>query len=352
MRLVLGLRRFLTRLADRLCPAELAMFEHTTGLTSTALIGAVARTGVADFLAQHGASSADAIARGLKLNADAVHRTLRALSNMGIFSMSDDGRFDNNRLSRVLCSGRLSRAREWALYFSSGSNAGAWLHYSHTLATGQSAFTHLHGMNVWDWFEAHPDEREIFAHCMLGITALDAPVIASLYPFAEIDLLCDVGGGRGTLLSEIMIRHPGVRGVLYDSPGVIDSARALLECRGVADRVELLAGSFFDSVPSGSDAYMMKNILHDWDDTTCARLLTNVRNASSPGTRILLCESLVERCSRELMVTRADLQMMIACDNGRERSLEELVSLLGSAGFRYRRSFNFPTLSVIEGEAV
>ena len=351
VRIVLGVRCFLRRLADQLCPAELVIFDHSTGVASTALIGAAARHGLADFLAEHGSSSADVIARGLQLDADAVHRSLRALSNMGIFAMTADGRFANNRLSNVLCSGLLSRGREWALYFSSGSNSAAWLDFSRTLETGQSAFTRVHGMNVWEWFEAHPDEREIFAHCMMGMTVMDAPVIARLYPFAEIERLCDVGGGRGTLLSEILIVHPSLQGVLYDSPGVIESARALLARRGVADRVELRPGSFFDSVPTGADAYLMKNILHDWDDATCSRLLANVRRAAQPGARLILCESLVERCSRDLMATRADLQMMIACDNGRERSLDEFVALLVKAGFRYRRVFQFPTLSLIEAEA-
>jgi hypothetical protein len=351
VRCVLGLRRFLLQLADRLSPPELAIFDHSTGIASTALIGAAARHGIPDFLAKHGSSSAEAIASGLELNADAVHRSLRALSNMGIFSMSDDGKFDNNRLSRVLCSGLLGRGREWALYFSSGSNTAAWLDLARTVQTGESAFTRVHGMNVWDWFEAHPDEREMFAHCMMGVTVTDAPVVAALYPFAEVKRLCDVGGGRGTLLSEIVIRHPNVQGVLYDSPGVIESARELIAKRGVASRIELQAGSFFESVPGGCDAYLMKNILHDWDDATCTRLLSNVRKAASRGGRIILCESVVERCSRDLIGSKVDLQMMIACHNGRERSLEEFQTLLGAASFRYRRAYTFPTLSLIEGEA-
>jgi hypothetical protein len=351
VRCVLGVRRFLLRLADLLCPAQLALFDHCTGLASTALLGVAARYGIADYLAQHGPSAAPAIARDLRLNADALHRMLRALSNMGIFAMSDEGRFSNNRLSLALRSGQLGRGREWALYFSSGSNARAWLDVAHTLETGESAFNHLHGMNVWQWFEAHEDEREIFAHCMMGLTVMDAPLIASLYPFEEVKRLCDVGGGRGALLSEIVMRHPHLRGVLHDSPGVVASAGQLFVDRGIRERVELSAGNFFEAVPAGCDAYLMKNILHDWDDATCERLLRVVRSAAQPGARMLLCESLVEKNSRELIGTRADLQMMIACENGRERSLGEFQRLLAQTGFRYRRVFSFPTLSVIEAEA-
>jgi hypothetical protein len=266
--------------------------------------------------------------------------------------MDERGEFANNRRSRVLLSGQPTRTREWALYFSSGSNVAAWADLPRTIETGESAFRRVHGVSVWEWFDAHPDEREMFAHCMMGITVRDAPLVASLYPFAEVNRLCDVGGGRGTLLSEILLRHGNVQGVLYDAPGVIQSARDLLQKRGLSARVELAPGSFFDAVPEGCDAYLMKNILHDWDDATCKRLLANVRRAARPGARIILVEQLVEQNSQDPIATFVDLQMMIACDEGRERSLEELKTLLAEAGFRYRRVFTSPTLGVIEGEAV
>ncbi len=352
VRVVLGLRRFLTRLADQLCPAEIAIFDHSTGLANTAMLGAVARFAIPDFVERHPGADADEIARGLGLNADAVHRCLRTLASLGIFTMNKRGQFFNNRRSRVLLSGQLTRGREWALYFSSGSNVAAWSDLPAALESGRSAFARVHGMSVWDWFDLHPDEREMFAHCMMGITVRDAPAVASLYPFAEVKRLCDVGGGRGTLLSEVLLRHPQVQGVLYDGLGVIESARVLMEKRGLSARVELSAGSFFEAVPTGCDAYMMKNILHDWDDATSERLLSNVRRAAQPGARIILVEQLVDRNSDDRMGTRVDMQMLVACVDGRERSLEEFKGLLEKSGFRYRRVFKYPTLGVIEGEAV
>ncbi len=349
---MLAVRNALVRLTELLSPAELTLFEHATGVCKTALLGAIARFDIADFLATRGPATAEVIARELGLNAGVLHRALRELANRGIFSMSSDGTFANNRLSLPLRSGQLSRVREWLLYFSSGSNVAAWSELSETLRTGQSAFRKVHGASVWDWFEAHPDERAIFADCMMGLTAADAPAIAQLYPFGEVQRLCDVGGGRGLLLSELVLRHPRLRGVLLDSPGVLVSAQKLLEQRGVADRIELSPGSFFESVPSGCDAYLMKNILHDWDDATCVRLLQNVRRAASVGARMILCEALAERCTRDLLATRADLQMAVVCDDGRERDVAEFKGLLEQAGFRYRRVFRFPTINVIEGEAI
>jgi hypothetical protein len=185
---------------------------------------------------------------------------------------------------------------------------------------------------------------------MVSMTAADAPMIATLYPFGELARVCDVGGGRGTLLSEILLRHTALRGVLCDGPGVIDSARELFSARGVADRVEFAPGSFFDSVPPGCDAYLFKHVLHDWDDDTCTKLLRVVRAAARPGSRVLICESLVPRTSRDPMTALMDLQMMISCHNGRERTLDEFRSLLEAAGFRLGRVFRSPLINVIEGE--
>jgi hypothetical protein len=352
LRAVVGVRRFFARLTDHLTPPDLAIFDYATGVCNTVLLGAVARFGIVDFLIARGPATADVIAGELGLNADVLHRSLRALANKGIFEMSSDGTFGNNRMSLPLRSSQLSRVREWLLYFSSGSNVASWSDFPETLRTGESAFRRVHGASVWDWFESHPDERDIFAECMMGITAADAPAIARLYPFSEVQRLCDVGGGRGLLLSEILLRHPKLRGVLLDSPGVLGAARKLMEQRGLTERVELSPGSFFEAVPPGCDAYLMKTILHDWDDATCTRLLQNVRRAAAPGARVILCEALAERCSRDLLATRADLHMAVVCDNGRERDLGEFQSLLAQAGFRYRRVFRFPTTSVIEGEAV
>ena len=352
VRFGLAARRFLLRLADALLPGELVALELSLGHMVSSVLAAVTQLGVAELLEKKGPLDAAAIAAELSLDRDAVHRTLRTMANVGVFTMSDDGRFANNKVSRALVGGNLARTREWVLYCTSGSNSAAWRDYAQTLRTGESAFARVHGMNVWDWFDAHPEEREMFAHAMMGITVVEAPVIAAIYPFKEVKQLCDVGGGRGTLLSELLLRHPHLAGVLCDAPGVIESARPLLAARGVADRTTLAHANFFESVPSGSDAYLLKNILHDWDDPTCKKILSVVRAAMQPGGKVILCEMLVEPNSRELVGTRADLQMLIACENGRERGIGELHALLSATGFRPARVFHGAIISVVEGEAV
>lgn len=351
VRAALGLRRTLLALADRVVPAHVPIFERSTGVMQTMLLGAVARRGVADLLLE-GPLDAATIAARTGSDADTMHRILRALATIGIFELRVDGRFANNRLSHALVGGRLERTREWVQYCGSQSNVAAWAEVERTLLDGHNSFEPLFGMTLWDWFERHADEREMFAQAMMGLTIADAPVIARLYPFAEVASICDVGGGRGTLLSELLIRHRHLTATLCDSAGVLQSARTLLGQRGVLERVSLVPGSFFDAVPAGCEAYLLKNILHDWDDARCRVILGNVRRAMSPGQRLLVIEQLVERNDTRGLGPLADVQMMVACADGRERAVAELHALLEATGFTPARVFRHPMIGLVEARAV
>lgn len=346
VRAALRLRQALLRAVDAVTPVELVLLERATGLAITHVLAAVAHLQVADRLGDR-ALTAQQLAATVRADPELLHRSLRALAAVGFFTLDAQGRFRNNRLSRALGSGTLTRLRESLLYFASASNAAAWADFDRTLQTGESAFERVHGATVWDWFDAHPGEREVFASMMMGITTLDAPVIARSFPFAEATVVCDVGGGRGTLLSEVLLRHPHLRGILSDAPGVLESARALLAQRGVAARVTLSPGSFFEGVPAGADTYLMKNILHDWDDATCLRILAKVRASMTAQARLLVCETLLERNDAHPLRALADLQMVVAC-SGRERSLEDFRALLSRAGFRLGRVFPNESTSVLE----
>jgi hypothetical protein len=345
---VTRLRRMLLRMADSLAPADVAMTERLYGVAVTHLVGAAARHRVTDVL-HGGPLTAEEIAERTGTDPDAMHRTLRALALLGVFALDESGRFSNNRVSRTLSGANASRVRDLAEHMASTSASAAWADYDHSLRTGTSAFDHVHGMGVWDWFEQHPDEGETFAQAMMGITIPAAPTIAATYPFAEVRRVCDVGGGRGTLLSELLLRHPHLGGVLYESPAVLDSARPLLRQRGVEDRVELAPGNFFDSVPSDCDAYILKSVLHDWDDEHCARILGACRSAMRPGDKLLIVEVMMEK-NEVAFPALLDVQMLIQC-GGRERTRAEFERLLPASGFRMARVFDTPGQSIIEGIA-
>ncbi len=185
IRAIIGLRKKIQALADLFLPADVVLFERVVGVAHTQLIGAAARHRIADLLADGPLSTAEIAAR-IGADPDVTHRLLRALATTGIFTLHSDGRCQNNKISSALKSNRLSAGRDFAEYFSSKSNSDAWGDFDRSLKSGKSSFARVHGMSVWDWFDAHPDERETFARAMMGITVADAPVVANLYPWKEV----------------------------------------------------------------------------------------------------------------------------------------------------------------------
>ena len=348
---LLALRKALIRAADAVVPPQLAVFDRVAATAGSHLVTELARLGVSDLVEERPLTASE-IAAKTHTDPGAMLRAMRGAVSMGFFRRDEQGRYSNNRMSRVLRTQGTYSVRSFAEYFGSPSNRQAWCDFPETLRTGKNAFERVHGKSVWDWFDEHPDERETFANTMMTMTFADAPGIAATYPFAEIRRLCDVGGGRGTLLSEILVRHPHLRAVLCDNAGVLESARELLAARGVLDRVELVPGSFFDAVPKGCDAYVMKNILHDWDDERCIAILKNCRSVMEEGARLLVIDAIVEETTEDYGAL-ADLHMMVVCCDGRERGRADFEELFAASGFRLGRVMVAPTpVAILEAIAV
>ncbi len=348
IRMVLGLRRGLLKLADRVVPAEAAMFERCIGIGQTQILGTIARHQIPDIL-EEGPMTAEELAQRTGTNADAMHRMLRAAATAGIFALEKDGTFSNNRMSRALKSNQISRAKEFAEYFASRSNCMAYLDFDYILKTGKDGFEKANSLDLWQWFDEHPYERETFAQMMMAVTISETPMVAKLYPFEKVKKLCDVGGGRGALLSEIVIRYPHIQGVLFDCEGVIASSKSLLKQRGVADRVETVVGNFFEAVVPGCDTYLLKNVLHDWDDNRCINVLKNCRKVMQAGNRVLLVEIIVEKNDRTNFGAFRDMHVLTVCTGGRERSRDDYRRLLEASGFVMTEVYDSPIISVVEG---
>jgi O-methyltransferase domain len=347
VRAALAMRRALQRAADLVVPPQLVLVERITATAGSVVIAELARLRVPDLLEIRALTAAE-IAQRTSTDADAMARTLRFAVTLGLFARDADGRFTNNRLSSALTTSDRYSAVWLAEYFGSPSNQQAWSDFRETLRTGGGAFERVHGQDVWSWFDAHPGERETFARCMTTMTLVEAPGIAQTYPFGEIGTLCDVGGGRGTLLSELLVQHPTLRAVLCDAEGVLESARELLAQRGVLERVTLVPGSFFTHIPAGADAYLMKNVLHDWDDARCLAILERCRAVMRPGQKLLVVEALVEETADDFGPL-ADLHMMIVCSGGRERGRADYERLFEASGFVLARAMPTPTpMTVLE----
>jgi hypothetical protein len=330
---VVAARRALRRLSDRLIPAELALFDNTIAVGRTHVIGTLAELGVADELAAGPATAAE-IAERVGANADALHRVMRAACVEGLFEMDSAGRFSLTRLSQPLRSDSPVSMRSWARYMALRSSTSAWADLTGSVRTGESAFQRVHGMSVWEWFAKHPDEETLFAGGMRRITEQDAPLIVAGYPWPEAGAVCDVAGGVGTLLAALLEARPRLTGVLVDGPGPLAEARGLMERAGLTERVELAEGDIFERVNADADVFVLKDVLHDWDDERCIRILRTVRATMKPGARIVLVEMLQERNEPHPFASLEDVQMLTQCDGGRQRSADELAGLMRAADLR------------------
>ena len=333
VRAVVALRRRLQRLADRLIPAHVALFDQSIGVGRTQVIGTLADLGVADELAK-GPATAEQVAGRVGANADALHRVMRAAAVLDVLALDRHGRFTLTRTGQTLRSDHPSSLRSWVRYLSLASTSAAWADLTETVRTGSASFPRLHGRSVWQWFAENPQEERLFAGAMRTLTEQDAPFIVHGYDWPEQGVLCDVAGGVGTLLAAILDTRPGLRGLLVDAPGVLAEADGWLGERGLRERVELAEGDIFRSVDARADVYLLKNILHDSDDEASATILRSVRAAMPAGSRLVVVEYLQERNRPDVMASLSDIQMMTQCDDGRERSAEEIQALLRTAGLR------------------
>jgi hypothetical protein len=344
------LRRMLLRAADALLPPSAAVWDRTMGIARTQLIGAIAELGVPDLL-DSPATAAD-LAVQLGVDADALHRVLRAAAVDGLLRVDRRGRFRLTRLGRTLRSDAPATLRPWARYMALRSSRDAWGDLEESVRTGRSAFARVHGTSVWDWFAAHPDEERLFAAAMRSITEFDAPALATSDLVPDSGTVCDVAGGAGTLLAEVLSERPGLRGVLVEAAGVLPEAESVLSARGVLSRVELVEGDLFGELPSvGADVYVLKNILHDWDDPTSLRILSGVRRAMAAGARLVVIEQIQERNEPHPITSLSDIQMLTQTVEGRERSREELRELLSQAGFTPGRFKRAGVSALVEGVA-
>jgi hypothetical protein len=330
-RAIFACRRLARRLLDRLLPPEVALWEHSMAFTRTRMLGALAEHGVADELAK-GPATAEQLAARLALDADALHRVLRACAVDGVVRLDRRGRFRLGYVGRALRDDHPRSLRAWVRYLNFRSTQDAWAGVVDTLRTGEPSFPAVHGRSVWDHFAANPDEEREFATSMRKITEMSLPSIVKRYPWPEQGTVCDVAGGTGTLLVGILRARPNLLGVLVDGPGVLAEAETHLGSLGLGDRVTLSAGNMFERIDARADYYVLKDVLHDWDDERCLTILRTVRAAMPAGARVVLVESLQEPNELESISSIVDVHMLTQCDGGRQRSAAELHALMRRCG--------------------
>ncbi|HZU48131.1 MAG TPA: methyltransferase [Mycobacterium sp.] len=349
-RVVEWIRHYLFRLHQRLTPAPAAMMEMIIASWTSQAITVAAQLGVADALAG-GPLTIDELAAKVGADADALRRLLRALISRGIFCHRDDGRYCLNWLAHTLRSDAPVSMACAARFYGSREQRERWTLMEDAIRSGNSVVPAMHGKGSFDYFAEQPELAELFNQTMTSISELTTGAVVAGYDFSAHRTIVDVGGGQGQLLAAIVAATPSSHGVLYDLPWVVAGAPNVLRANDVSDRVCIAEGSFFESVPSGGDAYILKNIIHDWPDEKAVQILRNVRSAARPGATVLLIELVIPEHDRDFPGKWADLEMLLNL-GARERTAAEYRALLGQAGFRMTRVVQTASpLSVVEARA-
>jgi len=332
--------------ADPILSLKLSRLIH--GLVHTQLIFVAAKLGIADKLAGGGKSIFE-LSKETGVIEARLYRVMRALASIGIFFEGEDQIFELTPLALPLRSDVGGSQRDFAIMMGSSWHVGGWSNIMHCLKNETSAFEGLFEDNLFEYFEKDPGEGRVFNNAMGFTSSKHLEAVCSSYDFGNVKTIVDVGGGHGILLSGLLKRNPDLSGILIDLPSAAKVALEHFRSEGLDERCQAVGGNFFESVPSGGDLYMLKYIVHDWDDADAVQILRNCRHAMPRDARLLVIDAVLPSRNASFGQTWSDVEMMVMLPNGRERTETEFRHLLCRAGLAVRQII--PTrsqLSIIE----
>jgi len=318
------------------------------GFAVSQALRVVADLKIADRLAAD-ERSVDDLAMETCSHADALYRVMRLLAAEGVFRETDTRRFVLTEIGEALRSNRRSSPCDLVRMLNQEPYL-AFAQLGHSVRTGLPAFDEVYRKPRFDWLADHPDEATLFQRAMIALNQGSNEAIAEAYDFGPFSRVVDVGGGYGQLLSAILTRHPHLSGVLFDLPSGVQMARS--GAVGSLPRTEFVAGSFFETVPQGADVYMLKKVIHDWNDKQAAVILRNCRDAMTPHGKVLIAETIIPAGNEPNPIKLIDANML-AVTGGLERTRAEYASLLAAAGLRLERVISTSQpISVLEADRV
>jgi SAM-dependent methyltransferase len=313
-------------------PSELGvMGQMLYGFIATQAVAVTAKMGLAD-LVEKAPMTAEELATATKAHTPSLQRLLRALTSIGVFAEDENGKFHQTALGSLLRDNHPQSARALAIMIGSAFIWRPWGDLEHALMTGESAFESVFGASVFNYLPGHPEMAGTVHAGMTSASALDAAAIVAAYDFSRFERIVDVGGGQGGLLHAILSANPRVRGVLADQPAVVTGA-AVLRTATMADRCEIAGVDFFNEIPEGADAYIMKWVIHDWSDGDALKILRTCRRAIRPDGTFLIVDAVLKASNVPDPGKFMDLNMLVMAPGGRERTEAEFRALLGDAGF-------------------
>jgi len=335
---------------------SIELMRLVTGAWAARLVHTAVELGIADHLAD-GPRGVDFLAAQTRAHAQSLARLLRALTAIGVLHETEDRLYSLTTLGVTLRSNVPGSMRAWVLLAFSDDQGTAWEALSHAVRTGELAFRHIFGTDMWTRLAERPDAARLFDEAMQSLTQGANGRLITNYPFEKFDWIVDVGGGNGSLLMPVLERHPAMRATIFDLPHVADAARSRIAAAGLSDRCEAAGGDAFVAVPAGADAYVLKGVIHDWEDKEAIAILRTCRAAMSDGSKLILIERILpEQIDPDDALTRAkfihDINMMVN-PGGRERTEAEFRNLLSQAGLRLACVLAMPgPLAVMEVDPI
>jgi hypothetical protein len=320
---------------DYLAPLQAAprtaMTRMIYGFMLSQAIYVAAQLGLADLL-KDGARSSDDLACSTSMHAPSLYRILRTLAAVGVFEETEPNMFGLTPMGETLRTDAEGSLRPLAVCMGDQCNWQAWGDILHSIKTGESAFEHVFGTGFFQHLERHPNNAKMFLESMNCCASLYNEAIVAAYDFSRFGKIIDIGGGQGKLIAAILKANQEPRGALFDTPNQTPIAKRRFEQEGIAERCETITGDFLESVPEGGDAYLLKHIIHDWDDAMAIEVLKTCHRSMSKDARLLLIEEIVTEDSEFTPAKVLDIQQLLM-PGGRERTAEEYRKLLEAAGF-------------------
>lgn len=306
------------------------------GFRGTHLLYVAAELGVADVL-EEGPATADEIAARLGAQRDPLHRVLRALAQLDVLAEDSDGRFSLMPLGDCLRTDRPGSLRPLARFWGHEMMQRAWGSLLHTIMTGETAFDHAVGMSAFAYLQSHPDAAAIYHDGMAKIQMMETNAVIDAYEFPPCGTIVDVGGGNGSLLAAILQTVPATGGVVFDLPNAQADVEATIRTSGLTDRVRFEPGDFFTEITADAECYLLRQIIHDWEDDDAITILRTCRRAIAPGGRLLIIELILPpQGTHSLEAVMIDVTMLVRL-GGRERTETQYATLLEEAGFNLDR---------------
>lgn len=333
-------------------PPFVALLQMVTGYYISQALYVAAKLGIADVL-KDGPRHYTALAQLTGTHAPSLYRLLRLLTSAGVCDEQENEHFGLTAIGAYLQTDIPGSLRAIALQFAGPWHSRGWSDLLYSVQTGEIAFDHLFGMGVFPYLTQHPDEAAVFDAAMTALSTQAAAAVIAAYDFSPLGTIVDVGGGHGALLRAILQATPTARGLLYDLPHVVEGAKSQIEAAGLAERCAAVGGDFFALVPSGGDAYILSEVIHDWDDERSLTILKNCHRAMSKQRKLLLVEwvlpTRIEQSPATQIIVGSDVNMLVLA-GGRERTEAEFRALFEAAGFKLTRIIPTQGLSsVVEG---